>query len=239
MSIETLYDDVDAIWHFNNSLADAKGVHGLTNFGSTFDEINVKLGIASIYQDGLNDRMEAAAHAAWNYGLGDFGVGFWLRPDALGSVQHLIGTAWRDGSWNGGWLIYHHADGDLAMGLPGASEMRQTGTPGLTAGNFHLCFIERTSGFVRFTVDNVDKGGGNYNANFLNFRLNFGDFNHAASRFAGNFDEVISMKGRAFTSVEKTFLWNDGAGVEISPSGIILPRRGLGRGLNRGLGRGL
>src|SRR3990167_2708347 len=80
-----LCDGVDSTTTFTDEIGKTVTANG----NAQIDTAQKKFGTASGLFDGTGDYLTLADSADWNFGAGDFTIDFWIRPNAIGSLQFL------------------------------------------------------------------------------------------------------------------------------------------------------
>ena len=78
-------DGVDATTTFTDEIGKTVTANG----NAQIDTAQKKFGTASGLFDGTGDYLSLADSADWDFGAGDFTIDFWIRPNAIGSLQFL------------------------------------------------------------------------------------------------------------------------------------------------------
>uniref|UniRef100_A0A6H1ZL21 Putative baseplate wedge initiator n=1 Tax=viral metagenome TaxID=1070528 RepID=A0A6H1ZL21_9ZZZZ len=158
-----------------------------------------KFAISGVSFDGTGDYISTPTHSAWEFGTGDFGIGFWLRltkdSDSI-LISNHSGVPAVD-NW---YFQYKKTGNGLAFyNYPGASEKAVAWAPSLDTW-YHI-EVSRSGTGLYFFVDGVQVGA---TQNVTGWDLNVTTSlaigcgaNGSTQPLSGHLDEIIIKKGAA------------------------------------------
>jgi hypothetical protein len=246
MSLAVLYNDARAIWRFNNTWADAKGNHPISNTGAIFDDSYPRLGSHNGRWDGIDNFGAVADHIDFKQNEFTF-VGLIYLPNLI-TLQAVIGK--HNVPSKSGYATFFHPTGSQFYFQAGNGSTwpayNASYAIGSTGWHWVACSHSLTShklyidGYLRISV-----GGGSlaHNTHDLWFSRNTNDGTYYPSELdeANYFTRQLTDGGISVGQLvegEMGELWNDGAVFElVSAANMSIVNGGL---INNGLAqRGL
>jgi hypothetical protein len=218
----SLYDDAAAIYHYDSTWDDAKGVYDIVNDGATFDTVNQIVGSACASLDGTDDApiLDSLLPALSSNTQG--GISIWVRPgDSLGggifvsfgdanAVEYIIFQQFGSGVGriradlnNAG--VHEWAVSTDASYLVDDTWINLILNHNGTEPSLHIAGVKEAQTFV---VD-VDRTQWISNLSGVdNIRLGCLNYNSGGNQFfyEGKIDETVFMPNRPFTAGEIAFL---------------------------------
>lgn len=158
-----------------------------------------KFGGASCALDGAGDRVEAADHADWNFGTGDFTIEAWIRTNSVAAGQGMIISRQESGNNYVLQLRRNGSDIDfITRDTGGANLFAVTASAALSINTQYHVAVSRNGSTLRLFVEGDLKNSGTI-SNTLNCNrpLTIGALNDGldTSFFNGYIDEVRITKG--------------------------------------------
>lgn len=145
--------DASTVFCFHaDSLAEVQG-HPLTAFGDAkIDTAQSKFGGSALLLDGTGDYLSTPDSPDWDLGSGDFTIDFWLRINALGANQQVIGQ-WTGAGAQGAWFVQISTGGNLifAYTTDGSTFLSKSFAWGAVASTwYHVAIVRSGDNLMAF-----------------------------------------------------------------------------------------
>lgn len=196
-----LHTNTKLLLHFDDSVADAAGLHSPSAVGTPTYSTSKDGFTKAINLNGSSQYVSIADSDDWNFGSGDFTIECWAKMDTTSSNMMLL-SQWGDGGSNGSWALqtnystnrlhfYYSTNGSGEVGVYSDITIDT---------NWHHYAATRSGNSLYIFFDGVLKNTTDVTGvTFYNSTrsLNIGAYKDGGFLFDGLIDEVRIIKGEA------------------------------------------
>lgn len=183
---------------------ESPAAHGGASFqgNAQLDTAQFKFGASSLLLDGVNDSINYADSADWDFGSGQFTVEAWVRFNGVGTDQCVMGQ-WRASGSLQSWMLYFHGASSVlgfAYSTTGANSTAVQASWSPSTGTwYHIAADRDSGGTLRVYAHGTMITSAAANVTFFNpaITMKIGVRDDDSRDFNGWIDELRITKGVA------------------------------------------
>lgn len=220
-SYEISDNSVKALWHFDGDSVDSSGnSHNGTDTNTSYPTSSILN--QSLFVSGAGYVMVSSS-TDFNKGSSEFSEICWLKRNATGTVQWILGNIDSIGNETEDWRF--NSDNTfrwLAVNSSTGAYVWVNSATSFTDSNWHLFIVQREVDTVRYYFDNV-LDSNSVNLSGITLQKNVNDLgigrggSWGSDYYKGYFNECFFLN-RSLTSQEMIDIYNSGSGQEICVS---------------------
>ena len=202
---QTLNDFAVLYMPFDNGLKDHARGHNVTAYGNAaISATQAKFGGKSLFIDATGDYLSIPNNGAFNFGLNDFTISLFIRPDDVDTSDQTSSVATildndSDAGTSGAWFSLHQKNAGLTFSSSNGQSSFTT-SDCLSAATWHHVAVSRVGSTTTVYCDGVSVGSTSTAGNFSDTatrNLYIGKQNNSGSvrRFDGYIDDLLIVKG--------------------------------------------